>query len=71
MNSKSIVCAIAAFSMAASSVAFAQNDKDVRADRAARGSYDVRLPNGAHNDRGPGPDRRGPGYDNRGPGPDR
>ena len=34
MNTKAIVCAIAALSMSISGVAFAQNDKDVRADRA-------------------------------------
>lgn len=36
MNTKAIVCAIAAFFISFSSVAFAQNDKDVRADRAGQ-----------------------------------
>ncbi|MES2102297.1 MAG: RcnB family protein [Pseudomonadota bacterium] len=36
MNTKAIVCAIAALSMSISGVAFAQNDKDVRADRAGQ-----------------------------------
>lgn len=36
MKSKAIVCAIAAFSIGVSGVAFAQNDKDLRADRAGQ-----------------------------------
>ncbi len=36
MNTKPFVCAIAALSMSISGVAFAQNDKDVRADRAGQ-----------------------------------
>ena len=36
MKAKAIVCAIAAFSMGGSGAAFAQNDKDMRADRAGQ-----------------------------------
>jgi len=36
MNTKAIVCAIAALSVSVSGAAFAQNDKDVRADRAGQ-----------------------------------
>jgi Ni/Co efflux regulator RcnB len=44
MRYHAIVSAVAAFSMSVSGLAFAQNDKDIRADRAGQGSYDVRLP---------------------------
>jgi Ni/Co efflux regulator RcnB len=44
MRHQAIISAIAALSMSASGLAFGQNDKDVRADRAGQGSYDVRLP---------------------------
>lgn len=62
MNTKAIVCAIAALSMSVSGMAFAQDGRDGRGDRGRPG-YD------RNDDRGrPGYDRRDDnrrGYDNR------
>jgi Ni/Co efflux regulator RcnB len=56
MTSNRIVCGIAALSMAFSGLAFAQNDLDARADRAARANLEGRpaiegLKERQHNDR--------------------
>jgi len=56
-TNKRIVCAVAALSMVCSSVAFAQQDKDVMADRAGAAE---RAGRGVD----PGPSR--PGYDRQG-----
>lgn len=79
MNTKAIIRATAAFSTSVGGLAIAQNDKDIRADRAVRGSSDLvvsqascgdrdRLDHDCNDDRGrPGHDRRGD--DGRGAGP--
>lgn len=81
MNTKAITCAIAALCMSVSGVTFAQNDKDVRADRAGqvergeRPAVDPSQPRPATREqrtweRVNGGDRedrsRGDRYDNRG-----
>ena len=62
MNSKAITCAIAALSMGLSGFAVAQQDKDIRADRAAR-QYERPEANRDH-------DRPAPHHMGRGAGPD-
>ena len=67
MNSKAIVCTIAALSMTFSGFAMAQQEKDMRADRAARAEqqqgqqkegrdHDRPAPQRAERGRGAGPD---------------
>ena len=56
MNHQALVSAIAALFMSVSGVAFAQDDKDMRADRAGQGRYDLRVPRAPRDGRGAGPD---------------